>query len=137
MAACRRVQRLLLLLIFISGSICSARGAKSVHGDSDNPADNSERAKNPAGEAKAMALEGASSVRRSGGWKLAEEAACREDVSRICPKHSWSNNLAVLECLQDRKDVRKHSRGCFYMQRLRFKPHTVQYRLIISLHSAL
>lgn len=118
MAACRRVQRLLLLLIFISGSICSARDPKSAHGDSDNPADNSERGKNPAVEGKPIALEGASSIRRSGGWKLAEEAACREDVSRICPKHSWNNNLAVLECLQDRKDVREHSRGCFYMQRL-------------------
>ncbi|XP_048015569.1 Golgi apparatus protein 1 isoform X1 [Megalobrama amblycephala] len=115
MAACRRVQRLLLLLIFISGSICSARGAKSVHGDSDNPADNSERGKNPAGEAKAMALEGASSVRRSGGWKLAEEAACREDVSRICPKHSWNNNLAVLECLQDRKDDTEIGADCNHL----------------------
>ncbi|CAM4541124.1 Golgi apparatus protein 1 isoform X1 [Lepidochelys kempii] len=37
----------------------------------------------------------------SGGWKLADEPACREDVSRVCPKHSWANNLAVLECLQD------------------------------------
>ncbi|KAM7332474.1 hypothetical protein ACRRTK_009182 [Alexandromys fortis] len=36
-----------------------------------------------------------------GGWKLAEEESCREDVTRVCPKHTWSNNLAVLECLQD------------------------------------
>nr|XP_036849756.1 Golgi apparatus protein 1 [Manis javanica] len=36
-----------------------------------------------------------------GGWKLAEEEFCREDVTRVCPKHTWSNNLAVLECLQD------------------------------------
>lgn len=111
MAACRRVQRLLLLLILLSGSICSAREAKPVHVDNDNAADNSERGKNAAGEGKAAGLDGASSVRRSGGWKLAEEAACREDVSRICPKHSWNNNLAVLECLQDRKDVSKHTRG--------------------------
>ncbi|NWY37721.1 GSLG1 protein, partial [Sylvia atricapilla] len=35
------------------------------------------------------------------GWKLSEEAVCREDVVRLCSKHSWANNLAVLECLQD------------------------------------
>lgn len=49
--------------------------------------------------------------RRAGGWKLAEEAACRDDANRLCPKHSWSNNLAVLECLQDRKEVRGHPGG--------------------------
>lgn len=49
-----------------------------------------------------------SQARRAGGWKLAEEEACRDDVSRLCPKHTWSNNLAVLECLQDRKEVRGH-----------------------------
>lgn len=104
MAACRRVQRL-LLLIFVFGWIGSAHGGKP---NAENAADNPDRGKNAGGEGKAAALDGASSVRRSGGWKLAEEAACREDVSRICPKHSWNNNLAVLECLQDRKDVRKH-----------------------------
>lgn len=43
--------------------------------------------------------------RRSAGWKLAEEAVCRDDLTRLCPKHSWNNNLAVLECLQDKKEV--------------------------------
>uniref|UniRef100_A0A672FTH1 Golgi apparatus protein 1 n=1 Tax=Salarias fasciatus TaxID=181472 RepID=A0A672FTH1_SALFA len=43
--------------------------------------------------------------RRSAGWKLAEEAVCRDDLTRLCPKHSWNNNLAVLECLQDRKEL--------------------------------
>ena len=47
----------------------------------------------------------ASQPRRTTGWKLAEEEACREDLSRLCPKHTWTNNLAVLECLQDRKEV--------------------------------
>uniref|UniRef100_A0A671RUE9 Golgi apparatus protein 1 n=1 Tax=Sinocyclocheilus anshuiensis TaxID=1608454 RepID=A0A671RUE9_9TELE len=111
MAACRRVQRLLLLM-FICGWIGSAHGGKS---DTENAADNAERGKNGAGEGKAAAPDGASSVRRGGGWKLAEEAACREDVSRICPKHSWNNNLAVLECLQDRKDVRKQGRDCILL----------------------
>lgn len=103
MAACGRVQRLLLLM-FISGWMSSALEGKP---DTENAADNPERGRNGAGEGKAAAPDGASAGRRSGGWKLAEEAACREDVSRICPKHSWNNNLAVLECLQDRKDVRK------------------------------
>lgn len=43
--------------------------------------------------------------RRFTGWKLAEEAVCREDVIRLCSKHTLSNNLSVLECLQDRKEV--------------------------------
>lgn len=46
-----------------------------------------------------------------GGWKLAEEEFCREDVTRVCPKHTWSNNLAVLECLQDVREVRRRSRA--------------------------
>uniref|UniRef100_A0A9J8C708 Golgi apparatus protein 1 n=1 Tax=Cyprinus carpio carpio TaxID=630221 RepID=A0A9J8C708_CYPCA len=105
MAACGRVQRLLLLM-FISGWMSSALEGKP---DTENAAENPERGRNGAGEGKAAAPDGASAGRRSGGWKLAEEAACREDVSRICPKHSWNNNLAVLECLQDRKDVRNYA----------------------------
>ncbi|XP_016388159.1 Golgi apparatus protein 1-like [Sinocyclocheilus rhinocerous] len=111
MAACRRVQRLLLLML-ICGWIGSAHGGKL---DTENAADNAERGKNAAGEGKAAAPDGASSVRRSGGWKLAEEAACREDVSRICPKHSWNNNLAVLECLQDRKDETELAADCNHL----------------------
>lgn len=48
---------------------------------------------------------GASSSGAGGGWKLADEPVCREDVTRVCPKHSWANNLAVLECLQDVREV--------------------------------
>ncbi|KAK5927386.1 hypothetical protein CgunFtcFv8_012549 [Champsocephalus gunnari] len=44
--------------------------------------------------------------RSSTGWKLSEEGVCQEDLARLCPKHSWNNNLAVLECLQDKKEVR-------------------------------
>lgn len=46
-----------------------------------------------------------------GGWKLSEEAVCREDVVRLCSKHSWANNLAVLECLQDVREVRARPDG--------------------------
>uniref|UniRef100_A0A671NSU2 Golgi apparatus protein 1 n=1 Tax=Sinocyclocheilus anshuiensis TaxID=1608454 RepID=A0A671NSU2_9TELE len=83
--------------------------------DTENAAENPERGRNAAGEGKAAALDGASAARRSGGWKLAEEAACREDVSRICPKHSWNNNLAVLECLQDRKDETEIASDCNHL----------------------
>jgi hypothetical protein len=30
-------------------------------------------------------------------------------VTRVCPKHTWSNNLAVLECLQDVREVRRRA----------------------------
>uniref|UniRef100_A0AAX7U2Q8 Golgi apparatus protein 1 n=1 Tax=Astatotilapia calliptera TaxID=8154 RepID=A0AAX7U2Q8_ASTCA len=58
----------------------------------------------PAKDAPAAAAAGASQPRRATGWKLSEEEACREDLTRLCPKHTWTNNLAVLECLQDRKE---------------------------------
>lgn len=60
------------------------------------------------GAAAAVAV---SQARRAGGWRLAEEEACRDDVTRLCPKHTWSNNLAVLECLQDKKEVRRTPGG--------------------------
>uniref|UniRef100_A0A4W5RC73 Golgi apparatus protein 1 n=1 Tax=Hucho hucho TaxID=62062 RepID=A0A4W5RC73_9TELE len=53
--------------------------------------------------------------RRSSGWKLAEEGACREDLTRLCPKHSWNNNLAVLECLQDRKEETEIAADCNHL----------------------
>uniref|UniRef100_A0A673GYC4 Golgi apparatus protein 1 n=1 Tax=Sinocyclocheilus rhinocerous TaxID=307959 RepID=A0A673GYC4_9TELE len=100
-------------------SVCWRRGHKLHHGEKplfiQSCALFFSFSKNAAGEGKAAAPDGASSVRRSGGWKLAEEAACREDVSRICPKHSWNNNLAVLECLQDRKDETELAADCNHL----------------------
>uniref|UniRef100_A0A669EM49 Golgi apparatus protein 1 n=1 Tax=Oreochromis niloticus TaxID=8128 RepID=A0A669EM49_ORENI len=55
------------------------------------------------------------SRRRSTGWKLAEEAVCRDDLTRLCPKHSWNNNLAVLECLQDRKEDSEIAAECNHL----------------------
>lgn len=109
MAACRRVQ-LLLLLLAVPVCIRSTQGAKpqSIHAEG-NAGDNGSEGKN-AGGAQAEPKPGAAasqSRRSSTGWKLAEEEACREDVTRLCSKHSWNNNLAVLECLQDRKEVRR------------------------------
>lgn len=97
--------QLLLLLMSVSLCICSIQGLKSqsnggVNGDViPNLVEKS--AKNPAAAV-------ASSIRRGTSWKLADEEACREDVTRLCPKKHWPNNLAVLECLQDRKEVRKN-----------------------------
>ncbi|XP_059848581.1 Golgi apparatus protein 1 isoform X1 [Hypanus sabinus] len=38
-------------------------------------------------------------------WRISEDPACHEDVVRICPKHTWQNNFAVLECLQDLREA--------------------------------
>ncbi|GCB74538.1 Golgi apparatus protein 1-like isoform X2 [Scyliorhinus torazame] len=38
-------------------------------------------------------------------WRISEEPLCHEDVVRLCPKHTWQNNFAVLECLQDVREV--------------------------------
>lgn len=108
MAACRRVQ-LLLLLLSIPACIRSTQGAKSqsIHAEA-NAVDNANDIKNAGGVLGEPKAGAASQSRRSStGWKLAEEEACREDVTRLCSKHSWNNNLAVLECLQDRKEVRR------------------------------
>lgn len=111
MAACRRVQLLLLLMSLCLLSVRSLKplpGFGNVHPPAaamhqqfraarPNPGNN-------AAAAAAAASSGAQS-RRSTGWKLAEEQACRDDVTRLCPKHTWTNNLSVLECLQDKKEV--------------------------------
>ncbi|XP_015244239.1 PREDICTED: Golgi apparatus protein 1-like [Cyprinodon variegatus] len=53
--------------------------------------------------------------RRSTGWKLSDEAVCRDDLTRRCPKHSWNNNLAVLECLQDKKEETEIAADCSHL----------------------
>lgn len=35
--------------------------------------------------------------------KIASHPACKEDVARLCSSESLSNDLAVLDCLQNRK----------------------------------
>ncbi|KAK3549021.1 hypothetical protein QTP70_025094 [Hemibagrus guttatus] len=56
-----------------------------------------------------------SQARRALSWKLAEEEACRDDVSRLCPKHTWTNNLAVLECLQDKNEETEIASDCNHL----------------------
>uniref|UniRef100_A0A8D3A2M4 Golgi apparatus protein 1 n=1 Tax=Scophthalmus maximus TaxID=52904 RepID=A0A8D3A2M4_SCOMX len=94
MAAHRRPQLLLLLLpILCVCGVGSVLGLKAAGGPGAPAA------------AAAAAAAGASQPRRASGWRLSEEEACREDLTRLCPKHTWTNNLAVLECLQDRREV--------------------------------
>ncbi|CAG12492.1 unnamed protein product, partial [Tetraodon nigroviridis] len=49
------------------------------------------------------------------GWKLSEEEACREDLTRLCPRHTWANNLAVLECMQDRREETDIAPDCNHL----------------------
>uniref|UniRef100_A0A669CUF0 Golgi apparatus protein 1 n=1 Tax=Oreochromis niloticus TaxID=8128 RepID=A0A669CUF0_ORENI len=105
MAAYSRAQLLLLLSSVCLCGFGSVHGLKAASGPAElhnplvlRPADP------PAKDAPAAAAAGASQPRRATGWKLSEEEACREDLTRLCPKHTWTNNLAVLECLQDRKE---------------------------------
>ncbi|XP_062861293.1 Golgi apparatus protein 1b [Trichomycterus rosablanca] len=67
---------------------------------------------NVAGAVAAFAV---SQGKRVAAWKLAEEEACREDIIRLCPKHTWNNNLAVLECLQDRKEDMEIAADCNHL----------------------
>lgn len=113
MADCIRVP-LLLLLICILSFMHLVRGENGVvaqlaseHDQPQNPAGGAGRAAGKAAAAaeKNLGLAASPPRRRFTGWKLAEEAVCRDDISRLCPRHSWANNLLVLECLQDRKEV--------------------------------
>lgn len=112
MADCIRVPLLLLLMYILSPLVPTRADNNAVPRFADN-ADNPQNlpgglapaAVNPGAAEKNLGARASLPRRRSAGWKLAEEAVCREDLSRLCPKHSWNNNLAVLECLQDRKEV--------------------------------
>ena len=122
MAACRRVQ-LLLLLMSVSFCICTIQAFKTQNNGIGNGLGNQQNAPGLNGAAvpvKDVPVAAASQPRRTAGWKLAEEEACREDLTRLCPKNTWTNNLAVLECFQERKEVRmlEFGRGrspCFHV----------------------
>uniref|UniRef100_A0A8C7JKC0 Golgi apparatus protein 1 n=1 Tax=Oncorhynchus kisutch TaxID=8019 RepID=A0A8C7JKC0_ONCKI len=119
MAACRRVPLLLLMSVFLY--MHPIRGQKSANSVIANTAVRVNiQAQNQA--AVPAAVNGGSPVvaaspprRRTSGWKLAEEGACREDLTRLCQKHSWNNNLAVLECLQDRKEETEIAADCNHL----------------------
>uniref|UniRef100_A0A8B9KLL2 Golgi apparatus protein 1 n=1 Tax=Astyanax mexicanus TaxID=7994 RepID=A0A8B9KLL2_ASTMX len=109
MAACGRVQLLLLLLTAQCCFVLLVAGLRPPASVNLHPPLIAINRPLKAGAApnggNAGAASSVSQPRRSGGWKLAEEEACREDLSRHCPKHTWNNNLAVLECLQDTKET--------------------------------
>lgn len=113
MADCIRVPLLLLLMCILSSlhptraeNTFVSKHAGKAEGPQNPAGGPLAAAANPAVAAEKIPGAGASVLRkRNTGWKLAEEAVCRDDLTRLCPKHSWSNNLAVLECLQDRKEV--------------------------------
>uniref|UniRef100_A0AAQ4Q8N5 Golgi apparatus protein 1 n=1 Tax=Gasterosteus aculeatus aculeatus TaxID=481459 RepID=A0AAQ4Q8N5_GASAC len=115
MADCIRVP-LLLLSICIFSSLHPIRGQNNVIA---KVAANADLPLKPAGgPGPAAGIPGAGASlprRRSTGWKLAEEGVCREDLTRLCPKHSWNNNLAVLECLQDRKEETEIAAECNHL----------------------
>ncbi|XP_030621144.1 Golgi apparatus protein 1 [Chanos chanos] len=113
MAACRRVH---LLLLFICFSVCTSSTWAQING-SVKLSENADNAKKQGIQKPVIppAQPGAGEARRSTGWKLAEEQACRDDLTRLCPKHSWNNNLAVLECLQDRKEDTEISADCNHL----------------------
>lgn len=118
MADCIRVP-LLLLLICILAFVHLIRGengiAAKLAAEADKPQNPAGGAGRAAGKAavaeKSLGVAASVPRRRFTGWKLAEEAACRDDVSRLCPRHSWNNDLSVLECLQDRKEVNWRAGG--------------------------
>lgn len=112
MADCIRVPLLLLLMcILLSVHLIRGQnnnGMKHVgYGNNlqNPPGGPGPAALNPAAAERNQGAGASLPRRRSAGWKLSEEAVCRDDLTRLCPKHSWNNNLAVLECLQDKKEV--------------------------------
>ncbi|KAG2470193.1 GSLG1 protein, partial [Polypterus senegalus] len=98
MAGCRRVQLLSLLWMVVLVAVCEVK-------ESLANALNSANFKPNAANSEQAVVGPVTQTRRTNAWKLADEEACREDLTRLCPKHTWGNNLAVLECLQDRKDL--------------------------------
>lgn len=117
MADCIRVPLLLLLMCILS-SLHPIQGENNViaklAGNVDNPQNLAggpgPAAGNPGAAERNLGAGASLPRRRSTGWKLSEEGVCREDLTRLCPKHSWNNNLAVLECLQDKKEVHQRDR---------------------------
>ncbi|XP_048885953.1 Golgi apparatus protein 1b isoform X2 [Brienomyrus brachyistius] len=106
MAACRRVHLILLLMSF-TACLFSTADQRQQNGNG-----NSRGILQPPVGGN---LPGVSQSRRAAGWKLAEEEACREDMARLCSRNTWNNNLAVLECLQDRKDESEISAACNHL----------------------
>lgn len=116
MADCVRVP-LLMLLVCILSFVCPIQGENNIVSKlADNPQKPAggpgPAAANPGAAEKNLGVAASLPRKRSTGWKLADEAACRDDLTRLCPKHSWNNNLSVLECLQDKNEVKWRTLHC-------------------------
>uniref|UniRef100_A0A4W4GDL1 Golgi apparatus protein 1 n=1 Tax=Electrophorus electricus TaxID=8005 RepID=A0A4W4GDL1_ELEEL len=117
MAACGRVP---LILLLTSQCLCVflTQGLKPAANVNVHPPVIAINRQLKIGASNAGSVGAASSVsqpKRTTGWKLADEEACREDLTRLCPKHTWNNNLAVLECLQDRKEETEIATDCNHL----------------------
>uniref|UniRef100_A0A3B3YXD4 Golgi apparatus protein 1 n=1 Tax=Poecilia mexicana TaxID=48701 RepID=A0A3B3YXD4_9TELE len=122
MADCIRVPLILLVMCIFSlahqvqGGENNGVGRLSAIGDNPaNPAAGPGPGANQGAAERNQAAGASLSRRRSTGWKLSDEAVCREDLTRRCPKHSWNNNLAVLECLQDKKEESEIAADCNHL----------------------
>uniref|UniRef100_A0A674C106 Golgi apparatus protein 1 n=1 Tax=Salmo trutta TaxID=8032 RepID=A0A674C106_SALTR len=121
MAASGRVQ-LLLLLMSVSFCLCTVQGLKAPSGNGNGLGNQPANPPVPVniiigapGPVAPAAVAAMTQPRRATGWKLAEEQSCWDDLTRLCPKHTWSNNLAVLECLQDRKEETEIAVDCNHL----------------------
>ncbi|XP_030587080.1 Golgi apparatus protein 1 isoform X3 [Archocentrus centrarchus] len=122
MADCIRVPLLLLLmciLLFVHPIRAQNNLVAKFVGNADklqNPAGGpGPAAGNPGADERNQGAGASLSRRRSTGWKLSEEAVCRDDLTRLCPKNSWSNNLALLECVQDKKEDSEIATECNHL----------------------
>ncbi|KAL0968109.1 hypothetical protein UPYG_G00262520 [Umbra pygmaea] len=115
MAVCRRVPILLFMsIILYVHPVKGDRFTRNVIAkDADMLSDSQGGA--PAPVNGAVVVPALPPRRRTSGWKLVEEAACREDLTRLCPKNFWNNNLALLECLQDKKEETEIAPDCNHL----------------------
>uniref|UniRef100_A0A8C5HQP1 Golgi apparatus protein 1 n=1 Tax=Gouania willdenowi TaxID=441366 RepID=A0A8C5HQP1_GOUWI len=120
MADCIRVPVLLLLLgIFLcpilTENVPLAKQAANVDNLQNPPGGAGPPAGKPAAVDRNPGAGASLPRRRSTVWKLAEESVCRDDLTRLCPRHTWNNNLAVLECLQDKKEDSEIAADCNHL----------------------
>ncbi|XP_066541747.1 Golgi apparatus protein 1b [Hoplias malabaricus] len=122
MAPCGRAELLMLLLTVLLSSVLLTLGLRpQANGNLHPPLIDINRQLKAGGGAPSAGNAGAgaawsvSQPRRPGGWRLADEEACRQDLNAHCPKHTWNNNLALLECLQDTKEETDISTDCNHL----------------------
>ncbi|XP_068595110.1 Golgi apparatus protein 1 [Brachionichthys hirsutus] len=122
MADCIRVPLLLLLTCILS----SLRTIQAENNNIGKIAPEADNPQNPAAGLRQVVVNLAAAEKNQGAaaslsrkratdWKLSEEPACRDDLTRLCPKHYWNNNLEVLGCLQDKKEETEIATECNHL----------------------